>query len=411
MKRREFLNKSASTIATLALPASLASLAFPATGLAQSDRPKITDIVVHRMRTLGETGMMESAWAPGRPYMRRIGGGTVTEIITDQGISGIAPGLNPASINRMKSLLVGQDPFDNERLGHQMRYTNGAANNWRDVGCIEIALWDIVGKVAQQPLYKLWGAQKDKVPAYASMIQLSTPEERAEQAIKIKAAGWQGMKIRLHHQKISEDLRTIELVREAVGEDFTIMTDANQAQSSGIWQPGVQWDYSRALDTARELKDMNVYWIEEPLKRYDYAGLAELNRASDIMLAGGENNQGVQEFMTLIEKATYDILQPEILVTEGIQGLRQVAALGLAHHKQVIPHHGGGQLGTIAQLHMIGTWPHCPWIEIMNDPPISPYTNGFAIFENAPIVDEQGFMAMPQGPGLGVSIDRSLIED
>ena len=96
-------------------------------------------------------------------------------------------------------------------------------------------------------------------------------------------------------------------------------------------------------------------------------------------------------------------------MTEGVQGLRAVAALGLANHKQVIPHHGGGQLGTIAQLHMIGTWPHCPWIEIMNDPPISPYTNGFAIFENAPVVDSEGNMAMPQGPGLGVDIDRSLI--
>lgn len=116
MKRREFLNKAGNGVAALALPSALASLAFSATAMAQSDRPKITDIVVHRMKTLGEARMMESAWAPGRPYMRRIGGGTITEIITDQGISGIAPGLNPANINRMKNLLVGQDPFDNERL-------------------------------------------------------------------------------------------------------------------------------------------------------------------------------------------------------------------------------------------------------------------------------------------------------
>ena len=156
---------------------------------------------------------------------------------------------------------------------------------------------------------------------------------------------------------------------------------------------------------------MNVYWLEEPLKRYDYDGLAELNRATDITLAGGENNQGVQEFLTIIEKSVYDILQPEILVTEGIQGLRAVAALALAHHKLVIPHHGGGQLGTIAQLHMIGTWPHCPWIEIMNDPPISPYTNGFAIMENPPEVDSEGFMAMPHEPGLGVRLNRELMEE
>ena len=323
MQRRQFLST---------FGASLAPLTFPSFVLAQSDRPRITDIRVYRMKTLGETGVMESAWAPGRPYMRRIGGGTVTEITTDQGITGIAPGMSPAGINFMKQILVGQDPFDNEALGHRMRYTNGAASNWRDVGCIEIALWDIVGKVAGQPLYKLWGAQKDQVPAYASMIQLSTPEERADTAVRLKEEGWQGIKIRLHHPEMEEDIRTVELVRNAVGDDFTIMTDANQAQSSGIWQPGIQWDYSRALDTARALKEMNVYWLEEPLKRYDYDGLAELNRATDITLAGGENNQGVQEFLTIIEKSVYDILQPEILVTEGIQGLRAVAALALAHH-------------------------------------------------------------------------------
>jgi hypothetical protein len=281
MKRRQFLSGLSSSAAALA------SLSVPGVALAQNERPRITDIRVHRLRTLGETGIMESAWAPGRPYMRRIGGGSFTEILTDQGITGIAPGMNPAGINRMKQLLVGQDPFDNETLGHQMRYTNGAASNWRDVGCIEIALWDIVGKVTGQPLYKLWGAQKDKVPAYASMIQLSTPEERAETAAKLKTQGWQGVKIRLHHLDMKEDIRTIELVRDAVGDDFTIMTDANQAQSSGIWQPGVQWDFTRALDTARALKDMNVYWLEEPLRRYDFDGLSELNRMVDIPLAGG----------------------------------------------------------------------------------------------------------------------------
>jgi len=401
MLRRQFLS---------GLGVSLLPLTIPLAGFAQSVRPRITDIKVYRMKTLGETGMMESAWAPGRSYMRRIAGGTVIEIFTDQGVTGLAPGLSEAGLAQMKRLLIGQEPFDNEARGHQMRYTNGAASNWRDVGCVEIALWDIVGKISNQPLYKLWGAEKDKVPAYASMIQLSTPEERADMALRLQGEGWQGMKIRLHHETMKEDIRTIELVRAAVGSDFTIMTDANQAQSSGIWQPGVQWDFTRALDTARALKQLGVFWLEEPLRRYDFDGLAELNRLVDIPLAGGENNQGVQEFLWMIEKKVYDILQPEILVTEGIQGLRAVAALALANHKLVIPHHGGGQIGTIAQLHMIGTWPHCPWVEILNDPPIAAYSNGFAIMENPPTVDAEGFMAMPQGPGLGVDIRRDLIE-
>lgn len=403
MERRQFL----AGLGAVAF-ARLAHLGVPTALLAQS-RPRVTDIRVHRMKTLGDTGMMESAWTPGRSSMRRIGGGTVTEILTDQGVSGIAPGMTPSGLAAMKELLVGQDPFDTEQLGHRMRYTNGAAANWPDVACAEIALWDIVGKISGQPLYKLWGAEKDRVPAYASMIQLSKPEERAEMALRLKAEGWRGMKIRLHHLEKRDDLRTIELVRRAVGDDFTIMTDANQAQSSDSWQPGVQWDFTRALDTARALKDLNVYWLEEPLRRYDFDGLAELNRLVDIPLAGGENNRGIQEFVWMVEKGVYDILQPEILVTEGIQGLRAVAALALAHHKLVVPHHGGGQLGTIAQLHLIGTWPHCPWIEILHDPPIAAYSNGFAIFNNPPKVDAQGFMAMPQAPGLGVTLNRDLI--
>lgn len=402
MHRRNFL----SGLGMAAVP-----LAFPELLAAQASRIKITDIRVIRMKTLGETGMMESAWAPGRPYMRRIGGGSVTEVLTDQGITGIAPGMNPGAIATLKRLLVGQDPFDTEALGQQMRYTNGAASNWREVAAIEIALWDIIGKVTGQPLYKLWGAHKDKVPAYASMIQLSVPEERADMAVRLKEEGWQGMKLRLHHENMKDDIRTVELVRQAVGDDFTIMTDANQAQSSGIWQPGVQWDFSRALNTARELKRLDVYWLEEPLRRYDFEGLAELNRMVDVPLAGGENNQGVQEFKWILEQGVYDIVQPEVMVTEGIQGLRAVAALALAHNKMCIPHHGGGQLGTIAQLHMIGTWPHCPWVEIMNDPPIAPYTNGFATIINHPVVDAEGFMSMPTEPGLGVSIDRELIDE
>ena len=96
------------------------------------------------------------------------------------------------------------------------------------------------------------------------------------------------------------------------------MTDANQAQSSGNWQPGVRWEFERAVATARELQRMGVYWLEEPLPRYDWEHLAELNRLVEIPLAGGENNRGLHEFREMVERGIYDILQPESLVTEGI---------------------------------------------------------------------------------------------
>ena len=125
---------------------------------------------------------------------------------------------------------------------------------------------------------KLWGAQKNSVPAYASMIQLSTPEERARMAVQLKSEGWHAIKLRLHYETMREDVNLVATVRKAVGDEMVIMTDAYQAQSATGWQPGVRWDFRRAVETARELEKLNVYWLEEPLPRYDLDGLAELNR-------------------------------------------------------------------------------------------------------------------------------------
>jgi L-alanine-DL-glutamate epimerase-like enolase superfamily enzyme len=241
------------------------------------------------------------------------------------------------------------------------------------------------------------------------MIVLGTPEERARQAQQLPAQGWKAIKLRLHHESIHEDLRTVELVRKAAGDGMTVMVDANQAQSSGDWQPGVLWDFRRALDTARELEKMGVYWLEEPLPRYDFAQLAELNRQVAIPIAGGENNRGLHEFRDMCERGVYDILQPEPLVMEGVTGLRKVGALAEAYGRRIVPHHGGGDIGTIATLHLVASWAHAPYWELLHDPPIGSYEHRFAIFKNPPRVGKDGFIDVPSGPGLGVEIDDAMI--
>jgi L-alanine-DL-glutamate epimerase-like enolase superfamily enzyme len=272
-----------------------------------------------------------------------------------------------------------------------------------------MALWDIIGKACGQPLYKLWGGSKDKVPAYASMVQLSTPAERADLATRLADEGWQAIKLRLHFQTMKEDIELVEKVRQAVGDRLTIMVDANQAQSSGNWQPGLLWDYRRAVETARELQRLGCYWLEEPLPRFAFRQLAKLNSEVDLPIAGGENNQGIHEFVQMVEDNVYDILQPESMVLEGITTLRKVGVLGELYGKQVAPHHGGRNLGTIAHLHLVASWAHSPYLELLHDPPIGDYRHGFSILQNPPVVDSQGFMAVPQGPGLGVEINRDLI--
>jgi L-alanine-DL-glutamate epimerase-like enolase superfamily enzyme len=371
-------------------------------------RLKITDVRVRPVKLVREIGSIEPAWNPGSQTVFRVGGGSIVEIHTDQGLIGEGPGMDTALVDAVKAQLVGKDPFDTEQHTARLRYY-AAGTSYRGSASVDIALWDLIGKACNQPLYKLWGGVKDKVPAYASMIRLSTPEERAHLASELAAAGWKAIKLRLHHESMREDIRTVELVRKAVGDRMEIMTDANQAQSSGNWQPGVLWTFERAVATARELQRLGCYWLEEPLPRYAFDRLAELNRLVEVPLAGGENNRGLHEFVQMVTSGAYDILQPESMVTEGVTGLRKIGVLAEAFGKRVVPHHGGGDLGTVAHLHLIASWPHAPYYELLHDPPIGSYEHRFGIFEEPPVVDREGYVRVPDKPGLGVTVRRDLL--
>ncbi|MFP6594230.1 MAG: mandelate racemase/muconate lactonizing enzyme family protein [Dehalococcoidia bacterium] len=371
---------------------------------------KITDIRSRNLRVVKEVGELEPAWSVGTMSQFRIGGGAFVEIQTDQGITGIGQAVNPALIPDIKELLVGKDPFDVEQHDAMMRYYIRGGTGYGGTAGIDVALWDVIGKAGGQPLYKLWGGGKDRVIPYASMYVLSTPEERAEMAISLADDGWKAIKLRLHHQTIEEDLRTFEMVQDAVGDRMTVMVDANQAQSSGTWQPGIQWDFQRAMNTAMALDAMGCFWLEEPRLRYAYKELSLINNAVAMPLAGGENNVGIHEFVDMIEQNVYDVLQPEGMVLSGITTLKKIGALAQMHNKQIVPHHGGGNIGVIAHMHLVASWPHAPFMELLNDPPIGAYTNGFSIMGNHPVVKD-GYIDLPQGPGLGVEIDPDLILD
>jgi L-alanine-DL-glutamate epimerase-like enolase superfamily enzyme len=152
-----------------------------------------------------------------------------------------------------------------------------------------------------------------------------------------------------------------------------------------------------------------VYWLEEPLPRYAYDQIARLCDEVGIAIAGGENNRGVNEFVDMVRQGVYDIFQPESMVLDGVTALRKVGILAELYGKKVVPHHGGGNLGVIAHLHLVASWPHAPYLELLHDPPVGDYRHRFAIMANAPQIDREGFITVPQGPGLGVEIDRGLI--
>lgn len=369
---------------------------------------KITDIRLVALRVIEEKGSLEPAWDVGGRMAFSRGGGAFVEVHTDAGLIGIGPAVDQALLPEIKRHLIGQDPFAVEQHAHTLRYY-ASGLPYRGAAGVDIALWDLIGKACNQPLYRLWGGNRKAVPAYASMLLLSTPDERADLAAQLAGEGWRAIKLRLHHATIKEDLRVVEAVRRAVGDRMNILVDANQAQSSGTWQPGIQWDFRRAMTTAIELDKLGCGWLEEPLPRYAFADLARINQAVGMAVAGGENNVGLHEFVQMIEHGTYDVLQPESMVLNGITALRKVGVLAELHGKQVCPHHGGRGLGTIAHLHLAASWAHCPYLELLHDPPVGDYRHGFAFLQEPLVVDEHGLVAVPQGPGLGVTVNPDFL--
>src|SRR5260370_40036717 len=145
-----------------------------------------------------------------------------------------------------------------------------AGAGYRGTPGVEISLWDLIGKAANQPLYKRWGDRRDRVAPYYSMLRLSTPEERADIAVKLKAQGWKAIKHRSSFPTMKEDIRLVELARQAVGNDFDIMCDGNKATLNYASQKGGPWDFTRAVETAKEYQLMDADGLEEPFARYDY---------------------------------------------------------------------------------------------------------------------------------------------
>ena len=377
---------------------------------ARAARLKITQVRLVSLKTAREVGSLEPAWDQGGRMTFRVGGGTYLEVHTDQGLVGIGPALDESLLRTVNEQLAGKDPFDVEAHAARLDYFGGRRARG-GTSSVDIALWDLIGKASGQPLYRLWGGGKEKVVAYASAIRLSSPGRAASLAVQLLEEGWKAIKLRLHHETFEEDVLTAEAVRAAVGDRMAIMADPNQAQSPSSWQPGVRWDLPRAVTTARELERLGVRWLEEPLPRYAFDELRALSAAVDIPIAGGEGNSGLHEFGWMMERDVYDIYQPDCRVSGGITELRAIAALARAFGKRVVPHHGGGSLGTIAHLHLVASWPHAPYVELLHEPPVGSYRHRLAIFRDPPTLDADGHLPVPQGPGLGVEIDPDLIED
>jgi L-alanine-DL-glutamate epimerase-like enolase superfamily enzyme len=318
-------------------------------------------------------------------------------------------------LSTARELLIGTDPLDVQQMARLLfNPTGGGAN-------VEIALWDLVGKVLELPLYRLWGGRDGKLMPYASQWSTGTPEERARMAQTVKERSWRAIKYRAHFPTVKEDIALVEQARRMIGEDFIIMCDANQAgEAPDGWNPGpVRWDYQRALATAREYQRLGVYWLEEPLPRWDFDQLAQLSREGGVRLAGGEGSKGLHEYRSMLERGSLDIIQFEI----GLVGptiARQITTLAAAFDKPCVSHVGFG-LGVFCAGHLnaslqnavfLGpTYGTGPTWEVFYEPPIVDAEQMWSVYENAPHIDKDGYLQLPDAPGLGVTIKSDLIQD
>ncbi len=415
MRRRTFLAQA------MTMAAAGATSFAP---LAAAGRPKvkITDVQVKRVRVIKELGTLPvppGSRTPGRAY--RVGGDTVTVITTDAGLTGIAQGVSPAMLAVARQRLIGADPLDVQQLAVGLYSLAGGFNPTFGGANIEIALWDLAGKVLEIPLYRLWGGRDGKLMPYASQWTTGTPEERARMAQTLREKNWRAIKFRAHFQTINDDVAVVEQTRKLMGKDFIITVDANQAGEApdGSNQGEAHWDYSRALATAREYERLGVYWLEEPLPRWDFDQLAKLNHAVNVRLAGGEGSRGVHEYLGMLEKDALSIIQFEVCLI-GPSLARQVATLAAAYDKPCVSHAGFGP-GVICAGHMNASLQNAvflgpargvgPTWELIHEPPVIDIEQMWTIYENAPHLDKDGYMQLSDAPGLGVTIRPDLLQD
>jgi D-arabinonate dehydratase len=354
----------------------------------------------------------------------------LVEIETDDGLVGLgeagSAGGPLASTQvvveqELKPLLLGEDPLRIEYLWQKMfqrtRQHGRRGIVMHAISGLDIALWDLAGKVAKLPLYRLFGAYRNRVEAYASggFYQegkgIAGLVEEAERAV---ARGYRAMKMKVgrnpstqtnlremlaDHDRcvtsLEEDLARVAAVRQALGPEAKLMVDINCA-----WSPAL------AIHMGQAMAPYNLYWIEEPVATDDIRGSAEVARALGTAIAGYETEVGLYGFRELIIQGAVDIVQPDIVWAGGFTECRRIAALAQAYNLMVAPHAFSSAILLVASMHLLASIPNGLLLEFDQNPhglreellkePIQP--------------DADGYVTLPERPGLGVELDPAAVE-
>lgn len=332
---------------------------------------------------------------------------TVVRVEDDSGYVGIGAGDPVYGLQDQLQLFVGTDPTDLQRHSEVLSNIEfHAGRPWP----LEAALWDLTGKITDEPVWKMAGGRNNRIRAYASSGVHRTPQAMAELARRIRDEGIPALKIRFGRAALAEDFAVLAAVRAAVDDELELMVDCNQGWRMP-WDTQPAWDYDKALDVARELARHDVYWMEEPLHRGDYAGMAKLRANSTLRIAGGEMTREYHEFRTLLERDCLDVYQPDAVCSLGMTRLCELVAEVEAHDCLFTPHTWGNGLGLMVNAQLTAGCADAPFIELPYDPPEwTPERRDFVLTE--PLrPDANGWLNLSDEPGLGVQLNNALLED
>jgi D-galactarolactone cycloisomerase len=362
---------------------------------------KITDIRIKRFRSELDPPFF-AAWDP---TPRRVFEATLVFVDSSEGFTGVGSGDTMDGFDGFEDLFLGRDPLEMVRHVNVLETINFHAGRYWP---LEAALWDLVGQVCNQPVATLFGGSTRRLPTYASCGELKPPEERAESALALREEGFRAMKLRIASNRIEEGLKTVEAVREAVGDTMEIMVDLNQA-----WR--MAGDVVQSIDTmmanrvARQLQELDVLWLEEPLPWADVKGLSAVRAASGMRIAGGEMARTLPELLAYIEADALDVYQPDVVLSVGMMRSRFVAELAMAHNRWFTPHTWTNGLGLLANLHVTAGIGGGPFIEFPYDPPgWTPERRDFMLAEPLK-TDAEGCISVPNQTGLGVELDETAL--
>ncbi|MGB6545265.1 MAG: L-rhamnonate dehydratase [Candidatus Acidiferrales bacterium] len=336
----------------------------------------------------------------------RFHGWLIVEIFTDEGHVGIgnaalAPRLTKQAIDLyLKPLLIGKDPFDTEFLW-QLMYRQTMAFGRKGVGmvaisAVDIALWDILGKAAKQPVFRLLGGRtKPRIPVYASRLYSQDLAPLAAEAAKYKNEGFKAMKLRFGWGPVDgaegmrKNIALVRTARETIGNEIDLMADAYM---------GWTLDYAKRMVPL--LEPFALRWLEEPVIPDDIHGYAELKAMKVMPIAGGEHEFTLYGFRELLQAKAVDVIQFDTNRVGGITQARKIAALAEAHSVPVIPH-----AGQMHNFHVVMASLNSPMAEYFPKVSIEVGNELFwYIFDGEPEASGGSIDLRDDLPGLGLTI-------